>query len=155
MQDLAGGAAVRDGTSGRRLVILFVLVAASFAAYLALDMPGMSHGSDDAPMGAMTSDMAIGVEDFAARMAAPEAFVVNVHTPASGTITGTDAVIAYDRIGKDTRLPDDLATPVLVYCKTGRMSEAAAETLMNVGYRDVVYLDGGTDAWVAAGNTLA
>ncbi len=156
MTDPYDGIADPEGTSGRRIVVIFVAVALSLAVYLVVKMPGMSHsGSATARSASMTSDMALSVEDFAAGMADPKTFVVNVHTSADAEIPGTDVTIAYDVITSDDRLPEDHATPIALYCKTGRMSKAAAEALMNDGYRDVVYLDGGTDAWVAAGKTLS
>lgn len=131
------------------LAALFVVV----VGYFVLGMPGMNHGGSGMA-GMDTADMAVGVEDFERRMAEPDAFVVNVHVPDEGSIAGTDATISYDRVVGDDRLPDDRSTPILVYCKTGRMSADAATALMDAGYRDVAYLDGGMDAWQAAGRRL-
>ena len=98
--------------------------------------------------------MAVSVDEFAARLVAPDVFVVNVHVPDEGTIEGTDASVPYDEIVGDDRLPAEKSTPILLYCKTGRMSGDAATALMEAGYADVAYLDGGMDAWVAAGRPL-
>jgi len=67
---------------------------------------------------------------------------------------GTDATIRYGRVADDGRLPQDRSTPILLYCKTGRMSQEAATALMDAGFTDVVYLDGGMVAWDAAGRPL-
>ena len=137
------------------VVVLAALAVAAVVAYFALGMPGMDHGGGAAEMGAMEhSKMAVGVDAFASRMRSSDAFVVNVHVPDEGTIAGTDAAIPYSKIGGDERLPSDKSTRILLYCKTGRMSTQAATTLMDAGYTDVVYLDGGMDAWVAAGRSL-
>ena len=145
-----------DAVSGTRrpLVVVGLVVALVFlVGYFALGMPGMDHGG--AGMDAMgASDMAVGVDDFARRMAESDAFVVNVHVPDEGGIAGTDAAIPYDRVAGDARLPDDTATPIVLYCQTGRMSGEAATALMDAGYADVVHLDGGMDAWVAAGRSI-
>lgn len=120
-------------------------------------MIGMEHGGDGTgAMGAMTStEMAVDPEEFADRLASSEAFVVNVHVPDEGSINGTDAAIPYDRIVGDSRLPVDPATPIVLYCKTGRMSQEAANALMGAGYGDVVHLDGGMDAWASGGRALS
>lgn len=127
---------------------------AAVVAYFAFAMPGMDRSGDSAGAPA-PMDMAVGVDEFASRMDAPAAFVVNVHVPDEGSIGGTDASIPYDRIVGSAALPSDKDTPVLLYCKTGRMSAIAAQSLMRAGYRDVVDLDGGMDAWRAAGRPLA
>lgn len=144
------------GVSGSRVLAVLVVGVVAVVGYFALGMPGMDHGGAEmAGMGSMdTAGIAVGVDEFAGRMAAPTAFVVNVHVPDSGGIAGTDVAIPYDRVAGDDRLPEDPSTPILLYCKTGRMSEEAATSLMDAGYGDVVYLDGGMDAWTAAGRRL-
>lgn len=87
---------------------------------------------------------------FAERVADPGAFVVNVHVPAGESIAGTDAVIAYDEIADDGRLPPAKDTPILLYCQTGRMSQTAGRDLMADGYTNVSHLAGGLEAWEQA-----
>lgn len=134
---------------------VLVLLAAVVAGYFALGMPGMDHsGGGMSGMSGMQADMALGVDEFANRADASGTLLVNVHTPDEGSIPGTDAKIPYDKIADDPTLPADRATPILLYCKTGRMSKVAADTLMAKGYRNVRFLDGGMDAWVASGRPL-
>lgn len=141
------------GVNGSRVIVALGVVVAAVVGYFALGMPGMDHGGGG--MAAMdASDMAVNVDRFAVLAADADAFVVNVHVPAEGSIAATDAAIPYDRIVGDSRLPEGKSTPILLYCKTGRMSAEAATALMGVGYIDVVYLDGGMDAWVGAGRPL-
>jgi rhodanese-related sulfurtransferase len=40
---------------------------------------------------------------------------------------------------------------IVLYCGTGGRSALAAETLTNMGYRNVTSMDGGIVAWAAAG----
>jgi len=40
---------------------------------------------------------------------------------------------------------------IILYCGTGGRSALAAETLTNMGYRDVTSMDGGIVAWSTAG----
>ncbi|MDE7240637.1 rhodanese-like domain-containing protein [Desulfovibrio sp.] len=50
-------------------------------------------------------------------------------------------------------LPPD--APVLLYCKSGRRSAAAAEALGETGHRRVLNMSGGMDGWKKAGLPLA
>jgi len=79
-------------------------------------------------------------------------FVLNVHVPFEGSIDGTEAFVRFDRLAERAeQLPGDRSTTVAVYCKSGRMSRIAASTLAELGYQDVIELDGGMDAWRDAG----
>lgn len=132
----------------RALVTLAVLLAVAVAGAVAI---GMTGGGDDDPV---TSATPAGPQEFAARIGDPGAFLVNVHTPYDGEIAGTDAFIVFDQIAGDPRLPADKDTEILLYCRSGRMSAIAAETLINAGYTNVVDLEGGMVAWEAAGLSL-
>ena len=81
--------------------------------------------------------------------------VINVHVPFEGAIAGTDLTIAFDQIRRDVaKLPTDLQSPIAIYCRSGRMSAVAARTLAELGYTNVVELEGGMNSWVAAGRVL-
>ena len=96
----------------------------------------------------------LGPLEFAAVIAEEGVRVVNVHIPYDGEIAGTDDFVAYDSIAMWGGRPEDTATPVAVYCRSGNMSATAARTLVDLGYTNVVDLAGGMDAWVAAGLQL-
>jgi len=138
------------------MIVLFVVAALGVAAYFALGMPGMDHSGDDMAgmSGMQPSDMAVGPDEFATEIGSRDAYVVNVHVPDEGTIDGTDAAIPFDRIVGDSRLPADRDARILLYCKTDRMSREAAVDLMNDGYTNVVFLEGGMDAWERTGRAV-
>jgi rhodanese-related sulfurtransferase len=80
---------------------------------------------------------------------------VNVHIPYEGEIAATDAFLPYDEIDrKHDSLPADKNTMIVLYCRSGRMSTIAANTLIKSGYSNVWSLDGGMAAWEGAGYTL-
>ena len=49
----------------------------------------------------------------------------------------------------------DPKKPVLVYCRSGRRSTAAAETLSKLGFTKLKNLDGGIVAWQKAGKPIS
>ncbi len=91
---------------------------------------------------------------FEERMKNEQAMVINVHTPYEGELAGTDAFIPYDKIKDDPRLPEDKGTELLLYCRTGRMSEEAAVDLHQEGYTRIAHLEGGMKAWEASGRQV-
>lgn len=80
-------------------------------------------------------------------------FVLNVHTPYEGKLEKTDAIIEdWENIAAHTdQLPKDRSTPLLVYCRSGRMSISAAKQLQDLGYTNIYHLNGGMKAWDAQG----
>lgn len=92
--------------------------------------------------------------DFAAAISRPGTVTINVHVPDEGSIRGTDLWIPFDAVeARRDDLPPP-ATPLAVYCRSGRMSAVAVEALARLGYEDVVELDGGMVAWERNGRRL-
>ena len=77
---------------------------------------------------------------------------VNVHIPYEGEIAQTDVSIPYNEIGSHLdKLPPDKNAKLVLYCRSGRMSTEASQTLVKQGYTNVFQLAGGMVAWENAG----
>ncbi len=67
--------------------------------------------------------------------------------------TGTLPIAADTEVPEAWRDPrlQDRSTPVITVCDLGPMSAIAAKTLKEMGFTNVTYLEGGTQAWKEAG----
>ena len=97
----------------------------------------------------------ISTEQLAVSMIEKDFLLVNVHIPYEGEIERTDASIPFDKVEVSLdMLPADKDTPIVLYCRSGRMSQIAAAELAALGYTDVSHLDGGMIEWEANGYSL-
>lgn len=83
-------------------------------------------------------------------------FVLQAHEPYQGELEGTDLILEdWQNIARyKDQLPGDKDVPILVYCRSGRMSAIAAKQLAGLGYKTVYDFDGGMKAWTASGREL-
>lgn len=80
--------------------------------------------------------------------------VINVHIPYEGEVEGTDAHVPYNDIDALTAALPDKDAPIILYCRSGRMSDEASKALVELGYTQVWDVPGGMIAWEQAGLPL-
>ncbi len=101
----------------------------------------------------------VSAEDLSISLAEAEApFLLDVRTRrelAAGFIEGSVAVEIHNLAGTVGVLPEDLSTPIVVYCGSGWRSAISEAVLWTMGYENVLSLKGGIRAWRAAEYPLA
>ncbi len=120
----------------KKVALLFVITLA-----LILGACGAEKGYTD-----------ISVSELEAMMETKDFILINTHIPEEGDIAGTDAFVPYNEIEANlSLLPKDKDAKIVLYCRSGNMSESAASELVEMGYTNVYELDGGFNAWRAEG----
>jgi rhodanese-related sulfurtransferase len=80
--------------------------------------------------------------------------IINVHIPYAGEVANTDANIPYNDLGALMSAIPDKNTPVILYCRSGNMSQQASTALIQQGYTQVWDVPGGMIAWQSSGRAL-
>ena len=138
-----------------RVVALSMLLALGAACGSEGGDKSSAKGVESAPAWAEAEFVRLEPAAFAERMEQnSDAPVINVHIPYEGELDKTDAFIPYDKIMADDRLPKDKDQEILLYCRSGSMSEEAGAELNKAGYTKVAHLEGGMKAWQASGRQL-
>ena len=96
----------------------------------------------------------ITVQQLADILPAKDFTLVNVHIPYDGELPQTDLFVPFDQVeGRQVEFPNRDA-PIVLYCRSGSMSTVAAKAMAALGYTNIMELDGGFNAWKAAGYEL-
>jgi rhodanese-related sulfurtransferase len=96
----------------------------------------------------------INVQQLAGMLPEKDFTMVNVHIPYEGELEQTDLFIPYNQIADHLEQLPAKDEPIVLYCRSGRMSAEAATELARLGYTNVMELNGGFIAWRAAGYEL-
>jgi rhodanese-related sulfurtransferase len=140
----------------RKIFVLFVV-------FFTMILVTASCDSGDADQNTTTADLAknndgytdINVDQLNEMMETKNFTLVNVHIPYEGDIPDTDLSIPYNDLESHLdQLPEDKNAPLVLYCRSGSMSTQAAETLVDLGYTNIMEVDGGMNAWRSAGYDL-
>jgi rhodanese-related sulfurtransferase len=74
----------------------------------------------------------------------------------SGAIPGTDANIDFREMARRHKeIGAGLDDHIVLYCQSGKRSNIAQDTLMELGYKNVYNIRGSVNAWLQAGLPLA
>merc|ERR1711937_67029 len=150
---------VEKGTAGctrkmmRRNVVAIVMLVALVAAgsmTLAAAEGKHEHSHDDA----IHKVKDVNVTMFNETMQEPDAFILDVRSKEEfdkGHIEGAVQITSDELPNRDGELPENKESPVLVYCNSGRRSADVANTLLFMGYENVMNLEPGIKGWVKAG----
>ena len=94
-------------------------------------------------------------DELAAMLKSKDFLFINVHIPYAGEIEQTDLFLPYDQAAQQLdQLPTDKKAKIVVYCRSDRMSRISVEEWVKAGYTNLYNLDGGFEAWEAAGYEL-
>jgi phage shock protein E len=92
--------------------------------------------------------------EFAKAIAEPGVVTLNVLGPNAPSIPGTDLAISLDELSSDNSKLPPTSTTLAVYCWSGNTSALAVPVLEQLGYTNIVELEGGMQAWQADGRRL-
>lgn len=94
----------------------------------------------------------ITADELSTMMEDKDFLLVNVHIPFSGNIINTDLSVPFDEIEANlAQFPPEKDAKIVIYCRSGSMSNGTAQTLTQLGYTNVWNLQGGFNAWKGAG----
>ncbi len=97
----------------------------------------------------------LSLAEFIRFLEAKDFLLINVHVPYQGEIPGTDLFLPYHAVERlKGGLPAAKDAKIVVYCMTGPMGYAAAESLIKLGYSQVYHFAGGMREWVRSGRQL-
>lgn len=75
-------------------------------------------------------------------------FLLDVHVPEQIHIPGTDAFVDYRDIEEIIEtIPQEKEAKIVIYCRSGNMSQQVAQQLADLGYTNIYDLAGGTNAF--------
>lgn len=135
----------------QKVAIIFIAILGSVAIgarFLVTNDNSDSNNLNTQPQEAQSQIKTISAAEYDQFVKENDVFVIDVHTPEQTHLPSTDEFIPYDQITDNLdKLPQDKAAPILLYCRSGSMSQMAAQDLLELGYTNIYDLTGGTDAY--------
>ncbi len=101
----------------------------------------------------------VGVDEFDDAISEnPNGFLLDVRTTSEwnsdGYIKGA-TLIPHDSLDERLdELPEDKEDLILLYCRSGNRSQKAAQTLLDLGYTNLIELDVGINGWKSDGKPV-
>jgi rhodanese-related sulfurtransferase len=139
------------------LLWALVLTACADSAENEREQPATSVGTPTVAAAPETAEYrTLSIDEFADILAnqADDYIVVNVHIPYEGEVEGTDTHVPYNEIDALTSALPEKTAAIILYCRSGRMSEEASRALVDLGYTQVWDVPGGMNAWQLSGREV-
>jgi rhodanese-related sulfurtransferase len=147
------------GTVTERRTRLLPLISVALTGLLVGRGEGTSESVSDATTVSgfsMNDDgyVDISVEELAGLLESEQVTLVNARIPYEGELPETDLFIPYDEVADHLDQLPDKDAPVVLYRRSGSMSTSAAQQIAALGHTSALEVDGGFNAWKAAGYDL-
>lgn len=88
----------------------------------------------------------------------PDGFLLDVRTTSEwssdGYIEGAKLIPHSDIESRQDELPSDKDDLIMLYCRSGNRSQDAAQTLIDLGYSNIIELEVGITGWKENGNEI-
>ncbi len=88
----------------------------------------------------------------------PDGFLLDVRTTSEwnsdGYIEGAKLIPHSDIESRQDELPSDKDDLIMLYCRSGNRSQEAAQTLIDLGYSNIIELEVGITGWKENGNEV-
>lgn len=137
-------------------LVLAVLVFAVSACRTSSTTDSQTLSPPTTPSSTQNTYQILTIDEFAEIITneADQYTIVNVHIPYEGEVAETDLHIPFNDVEALTSALPDKNAPIVLYCRSGRMSEEASLALTELGYTQVWDVPGGMNAWTASGREL-
>ena len=132
----------------QKIIIITTVIAVGLGLVWFISKPSIQSNFTNNSLVKNSTAKLVSPQKFAELAKDKNAFILDVHTPEQTHIPNTTAFIPYNQIQQNIdKLPADKSTPILVYCRSGSMSEKASKEIADFGYTNVYDLEGGTNAY--------
>lgn len=101
----------------------------------------------------------VGVDEFATTIKEnPDGFLLDVRTTSEwnsdGYIEGATLIPHSEIVDRQDELPSDKDDLIMLYCRSGNRSQDAAQSLIDLGYTNIIELEVGITGWKESGNDV-